>query len=120
MEEGGTLLTFGAGADHPSAYDWLPVQVSYRYGFATTPVESQKDHPFISIIEDGEGEVTIDGILDPCAGEEDRQVILQAPDGPVMLEIPYGKGRILIASLHEYPSRRFVREFCADEGEGLL
>jgi len=120
VEEGGTLLSFGGGADHPTAYDWLPVQVLYRYGFATTRVESQKSHPFLSIIEDGEEEVSIDGILDPCAGEEDRQVILQAPNGPVMLDIPFGKGRILIASLHEYPSRRFVREFCAGEGEGLL
>lgn len=120
VEEGGTLLTFGAGADHPSAYDWLPVPVSYRYGFSTTSLETQKDHPFISIIEEGAEKVSIDGILDSSPGDENGQVILQAPDGPVMLDISYGKGRILIASLHEYPSRRFVREFCVSEGEGLL
>lgn len=120
IQEGGTILTFGAGADIPHAYDWLPVQVSYQYGFATTPLEYHKDNPFVSIVEDETDEVSIDGILNSSSGEEEKQVILQAPKGPVMMEISYGKGRVLVASLHEYPSRRFVREFCASEGEGLL
>ena len=120
VQEGGTLLSFGAGADFPYAYDWLPVQVFYQYGFATTPVRCHDNNPFVSIIEDGIKEVSIDGILNTSSGENDSQVILQSPEGPVMLEILYGKGRILVASLHEYPSRRFVHVFCASEGEGLL
>lgn len=120
LQEGGTVLAFGAGADLPHAYDWLPVQVSYQYGFAQAPLIGSPSSPFASIIEEDAGEVSIDGVLDITQDESDGQVILQTEKGPVMVSITYGSGRILIASLHEYPHPRFVREFCAGGGEGLL
>lgn len=119
VEEGGTVLAFGAGSDLPDAYDWLPVPVTYRYGFSVTSLK-RSDHPFVSILEGETGEVSIDGTVHATGGDRTGQVILQAPEGPVMLDIPCERGRILVASLHEYPSHRFIREFCARESEGLL
>lgn len=119
VEEGGTVLAFGAGSDLPDAYDWLPAPVTYRYGFSVISLKPS-DHPFVSILEDGTGEVSIDGTVHATGGDRPSQVILQAPKGPVMLDIPYERGRILVASLHEYPSHRFIREFCTREREGLL
>jgi len=119
VEGGGTLLAFGAGSDLFDAYDWLPVPITYRYGFSLTSL-TQRDHPIPSILEDGNGEVSIDGTVHGTGDDIQSQVILQAPQGPVMLDIPCGSGRILVASLHEYPSHRFIREFCARESEGLL
>lgn len=120
VSEGGTVLAFGAGTDMSHAYDWLPVPITYRYGFAKTQLAVNEGHTSASILEDGADEVSIDGILDNITGISDGQVILEAPSGPVMVQITYGSGRIIIASLHEYPSHRFVREFCAGGGEGLL
>jgi len=120
IQEGGTLLAFGAGSDIPNAYDWLPVPIIYHYGFLKVPLVSEKDHPFASIVDEGTDMVSIDGILGPVPDDGNGQVVLKAPEGLVMLTITFGKGRILITSLHEYPSHRFVREFCAGGGEGLL
>ena len=119
VREGGTLLAFGAGLENPAAYDWLPVPVSYQYGFAHTVVAGNTSHPFASLIEENGEPVSIDGTLKDLPGTH-GEVVLAAPEGNVLVQIVYGKGRILVTSLHEYPSRRFVQELCAGGGEGLL
>ncbi|PWR72940.1 hypothetical protein ACKUB1_06420 [Methanospirillum stamsii] len=119
INEGGTLLAFGAGWNHPQAYDWLPVPVTYQYGFAQELLGSNGRHPYARIIEDGDETVSIDGTLNDVPNGEEH-VILSAPQGPVLVQVPYGKGRIVITSLHEYPSRHFIRDLYTGGGEGLL
>jgi len=116
IEEGGTLLVFGAGADRKDAYDWLPAPVSYQYGFSEDRLIGDFRHPAAAIME-GEGEMRVcDGTFQKDTG----QVILSSPRGPVLLEISQGNGRIILTSLHEYPTRVFLSNFCSIKGEGLL
>ncbi|PKL58935.1 MAG: hypothetical protein CVV33_09985 [Methanomicrobiales archaeon HGW-Methanomicrobiales-4] len=130
---GGMVLVFGAGFDKPDAYDWLPVMVRYRFGFSEGMVEGGTDNPFSCIIEDCPDLVSIDGFFDiPGNGlpsiqgasdlEEDGRVVvcLQMRGYPVMIEYRSGAGRIILASLHEYPSRRFLSGFCMRGSETLL
>jgi hypothetical protein len=120
VEEGGILLVFGAGSDLHDPYDWLPVPISYRYGFAMTTIKIHTKHPLVSIIEENVNEVSVDGFLGAVPDGGERTAILEGTEGPIFIEIPWGNGLILVTSLHEYPSRCFVREFCARGGEGLL
>ncbi|MDD1723928.1 MAG: hypothetical protein LUQ07_02225 [Methanospirillum sp.] len=115
-EEGGTILAFGAGYECTDAYDWLPVDVRYSFGFSQSPLMRDRSHPSSAIIGDDQDILSYDGILEGCGG----QVILTAPQGPVMLSFSYRNGRITVISLHEYPSQRFISEFCRGGGEGLL
>lgn len=115
IREGGTLLTFGACFERSNAYDWLPVPVRYTFGFSSSLISGDLTHASSSIIEDVSQPLTIDGIIE-CS---DAQVILSSLNGPVLIIVNYGKGRMIITSLHEYPSRKFIQEFCVGT-KGLL
>lgn len=116
VEEGGTLLVFGAGAERSDAYDWLPAPVSYQYGFSEDHLSGDFRHSSAAILEGEKERSVCDGTFPGDTG----QVILSSPRGPVLLEIPHGNGRIILTSLHEYPTRVFLSNFCTIKGEGLL
>jgi len=116
VEEGGTILAFGAAFERNNAYDWLPVQVEYRFGFSSCMLYGDKKGVSNDIVEDISEPLTIDGTIVGSPGE----VILTSPDGPVLISITYGYGKIIITSLHEYPSRKFITGFCSGGTEGLL
>lgn len=119
VREGGTLVAFGGGTEYSSAYDWIPVPISYRYGFAEVLLQRNSTHQYTSIIDDAGETISIDGTLGDIP-DDNENVLLRAPQGPVMIHVPYGKGRIIVTSLHEYPSRRFVSDLFESGGEGLL
>lgn len=116
IKDGGTILAFGAGDECRDAYNWLPVQIQYSFGFSHSSLVTGSSHPSSAIIGEDLDSPSYDGIIEG----EDGQVILSAPEGPIMLSFPYCKGRITVTSLHEYPSQCFMREFCMGGGEGLL
>ncbi|MFH0968447.1 MAG: hypothetical protein V1862_12260 [Methanobacteriota archaeon] len=130
---GGMVLVFGAGHDKPDAYDWLPVMVQYRFGFSEGIVEGGMNDLYSCIIEDSPDMVSIDGFFDltndgrvssqGASGREEgtkAEVHLLMRGSPVMIEYRQGAGRIIVTSLHEYPSRRFLTKFCIGSGETLL
>jgi len=129
---GGTVIAFGAGIDRPDAYDWLPVTIQYRFGFSEGEIEEEGSHPISCIIEDCPDTVSIDGIFtmpgseqatNSRAPEQEFQgpaVRMRMRGAPVLVEYSLGAGRIILTSLHEYPSRRFLRDFCRNDGETLL
>lgn len=137
VRSGGTILVFGAGTDLPDAYGWLPCAVRYRFGFSTGEVmgcevnaaESQSS----CITEECPDTISIDGTLeipDICIcgvpGVYDARmnpepfIHLSVRDNPVMIEYQAGDGRIILTTLHEYPSRRFVKGLCSSLSETLL
>ncbi|MDD1728247.1 MAG: hypothetical protein LUQ50_04145 [Methanospirillum sp.] len=137
IEGGGTLLAFGAGIDRPDVYDWLPVVVQYTFGFSEGEPEEHKCHPISCIIEDCPDTVSYDGVFSfpdqnsdpaPVLGDTGRKpcpidgpaVRMCIRGDPVLVEYSAGAGRIILTSLHEYPSRRFLRDFCRSDGETLL
>ncbi|NLV26877.1 MAG: hypothetical protein GXY48_06900 [Methanomicrobiales archaeon] len=118
VKEGGTILAFGGGADKPSAYDWLSPSFSYNFGFSEEHPVRNHSHPCASIIEEETDTISIDGTLE---GIQDKElVILNTEKGPVLIHVPYGKGKIVVSTIHEYPSRTFITGLFAHAGEGLL
>ncbi len=131
IQGGGTLIAFGAGIDRPDAYDWLPVTIQYRFGFSEGKIEEEGCHPISCILEDCPETISIDGIFtipgssgaDAQVPEQESQklaVRMRMRGAPVLVEYSLGAGRIILTSLHEYPSRRFLRDFCKSDGETLL
>jgi glutamine amidotransferase-like uncharacterized protein len=111
VENGGSLLVFGAAADRPDAYDWLPFRVVYRHDCHPRPVEFVAGSKTRSLIED------YDPAAIECDGsfpEHDCEGSGRSGSAAVVIEKRVGKGRVVVTSLHEYPSRRFLKDFCAE------
>jgi hypothetical protein len=130
---GGRALVFGAGIDRPDAYDWLPGNVVYRFGFSEGRPDEGADPALACITDECPEVVFVDGVFEletragsgtagaPGSGTDtDPRVCLCINGKPVMIEYSAGAGRIILTTLHEYPSRGFLRHFCADIGETLL
>ncbi len=127
VTNGGVVIAFGAGIDRPDAYDWLPVQIRYRFGFTEGVPSWEKDNPLCCIIEECPDTVSIDGTFEMggfAHGNAESPVIplvhMKMHDFPVLLEYMVGSGRIILTSLHEYPSRGFLTRICDSDSETLL
>jgi hypothetical protein len=116
VEGGGNLLVYGAGDSRPGLYDWLPFSVEYFHAHGTCRIEL-KDQLFASLLSDYDtGAMICDGYFPSHGG-----VTLATSDGnAVMIKKDIGLGLILITTIHEYPSRRFVQEFCGCGRETLF
>jgi hypothetical protein len=113
VESGGNLLVFGAAMEKPDAYDWLPFPVLYLHDHHPRSVTCSPDSVAGRLIEDYDAScIECDGSFVSydagCAGS--------AGDSAVILEKHMGKGRIIVTSIHEFPSRTFLQQFC---GHGL-
>jgi hypothetical protein len=111
VANGGSLLVFGAAADRPDAYDWLPFRLVYRHDCHTRTVKFADGSKTFTLIED------YDPAALECDGtfpEHDCEGCGRSGEASVVVEKHLGKGRIVVTSLHEYPSRRFLKDFCAE------
>lgn len=127
VREGGMLLVFGAGISRPDAYDWLPVQIRYQFGFSEGVPECDAAHPLSCITDECPSVISIDGTFELAdapspvpEGGGDASVRIRVGDEPVLVECRVGAGCIIVTSLHEYPSRRFLSHICSRDGETLL
>ncbi len=118
VENGGNLLVFGAGDDRSDAYDWLPFRVAYRHTYGPRSVSFREESRYASII------AGYDAAAVECDGsfpEHDATTVATSQDGdPLMIERQVGEGVILVTSIHEYPSREFLRMFSCDRRETLF
>jgi hypothetical protein len=116
VKAGGTLLVSGALA-HSNAYDWLPLQLEYVRKDIQAPLERQKDDEAARIVE--QAVCFCDGYLGTL--EDDWSVVLMvkvdSSARPVLVVARYGAGKIIVSSIHEYPSERFLRA-CLRSGAG--
>jgi len=109
VEGGGNLLVFGAAAEKPDAYDWLPEPVTYRHEVHPRKITCTSSSGSWSLIEDYDPEkIECDGTF----SSPGWMTVCSTGGEPVMVEKPVGKGRIVVTSIHEYPSRGFLKGFC--------
>lgn len=110
VENGGIVLAFGAMVED-YAYDWLPMRLRYNMQFKARAVRLVKpDSPAALLVEPG--------VLD-CDGyftEHDGEAVMVREDGrPVLVHRAYGKGHVIAAALHEYPSKKFIDWACSHD-----
>jgi glutamine amidotransferase-like uncharacterized protein len=110
VEWGGNLLVFGAATDNPSAYDWLPFQVTYHHDYCQQNVTCNSSGAAAMIIHDYDADhIECDGIYPVHNGE----AVGHAGDSAVIIEKRVGKGCVVVTSIHEFPSRSFLISFCS-------
>lgn len=117
VENGGNLLVFGAAADNPEAYDWLPFSLKYLHNHHPRAVSCSPESESRNLVEDYDTTcIECDGTFDAfnagCTG--------RAGDTAVILEKKVGKGTIVVTSVHEFPSRAFLRSFCSSGQEVMF
>ena len=115
LEDGGKLLVYGAADASPARYDWLPVSVDYHFEFLEHDVEADASSKWKGIIDGYDcSKFACDGWFENV--ENGRAVVTSKTVGkPGFVEVPVGKGTLLLASTHEYPTVSFLQEF--KEGE---
>lgn len=113
LEEGGRLLVYGAAdpAKTGNPYDWLPVEAEYHFGFAEHKLDVDAASPWKSLFEGYDtGKFPTDGWFVTYPG---KPVAVAENGFPVLVECTVGKGTLLLASIHEYPSDAFLKLFSA-------
>lgn len=118
LEGGGRILVFGAADGRPGAYDWLPFGLTYRHNYAPRRITFAPGSPWASLIEG------YDPLAIECDGtfpEHDGTTVATAEGGEaVVMEKAVGRGLVLAATIHEYPSRGFLASFSCGDEEALL
>ena len=113
VTEGGTVLVFGAAIEYPGAYDWLPFDLAYSFGFFESQVSQVSDHPLACIVPSINQAISCDGVF-AYTGEG---CILTAKGDSILIRHALGKGQYIVTTIHEYPSRQFLTSFCEGQGE---
>ncbi|HDS45057.1 MAG TPA: hypothetical protein ENN68_03005 [Methanomicrobia archaeon] len=116
VRDGGTLLVSGALA-HSTAYDWLPLQLEYVRKDIQAPLERKTDDAAAQLVE--QPVCFCDGYLETLADDWDEVLTVESDSGacPVLVVARYGAGKIVVSSIHEYPSERFLQA-CLSSEEG--
>jgi hypothetical protein len=109
VENGGNLLVFGAATDKPDAYDWLPFPVTYQHDCHPRRIECSSCSDTGTLIDD------YDPLCIECDGSfpsHEGKCVGIAESSDVIIEKLIGKGRIVVTSVHEFPSKGFLKSFC--------
>jgi hypothetical protein len=118
VEDGGRLLVFGAGCDREDAYDWLPFPVAYTFAYGPRAVEFACESEYTSLFAGYDlAAVECDGSFPAHGGET---LAASAAGEAVLIGKAIGDGMILVSSIHEYPSREFLKVFSCGERETLF
>jgi glutamine amidotransferase-like uncharacterized protein len=109
VENGGNLLVYGAAIGNPDAYDWLPFMVRYTHDCHPRDIRCDPSSETRLIIEDYDAScIECDGIFPSF----DAECTGLAGGSAVILEKQLGDGVVIITSIHEFPSRSFIQQFC--------
>lgn len=118
VENGGRLLVFGAGCPREDAYDWLPFPVTYTFAYGPRAVRFTRESNNSSLFAGYDHTaVECDGSFPAHGGET---LAVSATGEALLIEKAIGDGMILVSSIHEYPSREFLKEFSCGERETLF
>lgn len=109
VEKGGNLLVFGAAMEKPDAYDWLPFPVQYTHDCHPRAIRVSESSRTQQIIDDYDASsIECDGTFSSydalCTGF--------CGESAVILEKTVGDGTVVVTSIHEFPSRSFIRQLC--------
>ena len=118
VENGGRLLVFGAGCRREDAYDWLPFPLTYAFVYGPRAVRFTGESRYNSLFSGYDlAAVECDGSFPAHGGE----TLAASPEGEALLVgKAVGDGMILVSSIHEYPSREFLKDFSCGERETLF
>lgn len=111
LDDGGRLFVYGAAdpACSGDPYDWLPVEAKYQFGFAGHQLTIDASSPWKSLFEGYDTSAfASDGWFTKFPGTP----VAVAENGfPVCVECRVGKGTLILASTHEYPTDTFLKLF---------
>jgi len=117
VENGGNLLVFGAMIDKDGVYDWLPFPVTYRHEFSPRKLTCGASGWGEALVSDYDPScIECDGTFPSHGGNA------EGTDGEsaVIIEKTLGNGRVIVTSVHEYPSRTFIKKFCGSGTQTLF
>lgn len=118
VENGGRLLVFGAGCCREDAYDWLPFPVTYSFAYGPRAVHFNGESDYNVLFSEYDlTAVECDGSFPAHGGET---LAASAAGEALLIGKAVGDGVILISSIHEYPSRDFLKEFSCSDRETLF
>jgi len=118
VEAGGNFLVFGAAIDSADAYDWLPFPVTYCHDPHPRRIDCAASPAAGSIVEDFDpSSIVCDGTFPSHEGDAAGTAEGQHA---VLIEKKVGKGIIIVTSIHEFPSRAFLKNFCASGTQTLF
>jgi hypothetical protein len=110
-------LVFGAASGRENTYDWLPFPLRYHHQYGPVSIEIDKSHPGACLVEGYDtGCIECDGYFT----DFDGTVIARAEGNPVMIGKTIGKGVVIATTIHEYPSKSFLKSFCTAPEETLF
>jgi len=115
VRKGGRVISFGAMTTDSSAYDWLPFKCEYIHEYFSAPISEKNESPFPGIMDDFDlSNVECDGYFQKNGS--DFEIIAETDDKKiVMVAKKYGEGYFLITSIHELPSKLFIKYFCTGD-----
>lgn len=121
VKKGGRVLCFGAMTADSNTYGWLPFKCSYVHDYFNAPITVDKNNELSGITADfDENGIEFDGYFDDDTAPE-CEVIASTKDGKkVMIAKKHGEGYYVITSIHELPSKEFIRNFCTANVEILF
>jgi hypothetical protein len=112
LENGGVVLACGPMLEDYD-YDWLPGKLSYHMKFKEVDVRLvDASDPAASFV--GPGKLDCDGYFTTWDG---NVVMVRDEDRPVLVHRKVGKGHIVGAALHQWPSASFLKWACSRERE---
>ena len=117
VENGGNLLVFGAMIDKDGVYDWLPFPLTYRHEFSQRNLSCRAPGLSEDLVRDYDPScIECDGTFPSHEGEATGSDNGSA----VIIEKKVGAGTVLVTSVHEYPSRDFIKKFCGSGTQTLF
>mgnify|MGYP001303894114 CR=1 FL=1 len=117
LEEGGRVLVFGAGIDRPDAYNWLPFAVTYRHEHLAGRLTCESAAACTALFSEYDPDaIECDGYFPVHEGE----VVARMDGHPVVIRRQVGRGEVVATTIHEYPSKGFMRDYCSSCPETLF
>ncbi|MBP2132796.1 hypothetical protein J2128_000717 [Methanomicrobium sp. W14] len=118
--KGGHVLSFGAMTRDDGVYDWLPFRCSYVHEYFGAQISVNHDSAFHDIMDDFDlSKIECDGYFMDESPE--YEVVAETSDKkPVVILKKCGEGYYLITSIHELPSKDFIKKFCTGNADITL
>lgn len=120
VKKGGRVIAFGAMTNDSDSYNWLPFKCEYVHEYFSASVSDDDAGEFHGFLEDFDASnIECDGYFK--TKDVDFDVIAKTEDEKaVMIAKKYGDGYYLVTSVHELPSKSFIRKFCSGNVEILF
>jgi hypothetical protein len=117
VENGGNILVFGAAIEKEGVYDWLPFPLTYHFDIRPRKVTPDGTSQSTAIMNDYDPQcIESDGTFSGCADG----VTATCEGNAILIERKIGCGTIIVTTIHEYPSREFLKKFCASGTQTLF